>query len=54
MQINDDDLQNYYLPLRPAFPEEGLEIECPNCSYRAIYQRHFLTIASTRVGADSV
>jgi DNA-directed RNA polymerase subunit RPC12/RpoP len=45
MRITDDDLENYYLPLRPIFPEDGLEVECPDCSFKAVYQRYALTIA---------
>jgi DNA-directed RNA polymerase subunit RPC12/RpoP len=40
-----EELEDYYLPLRPLFPENGQEVVCPNCSYKAIYQRHTLTIA---------
>ena len=27
----EDTLENYFLPLRPSFPREGLLRECPSC-----------------------
>jgi DNA-directed RNA polymerase subunit RPC12/RpoP len=38
-----DTLSNYYLPVRPVFPEEGAEFECPHCGFKAVYQRTDLT-----------
>ena len=38
-----DELMNYYLPMRPAFPDEGSELECPHCSHKTRYQRNDLT-----------
>jgi len=37
-----DELMNYYLPMRPAFPDEGSELECPHCSHKTRYQRNDL------------
>ncbi len=31
-----EDLEDYYLPLRTLFPENGQEVEGPNCSYKAM------------------
>lgn len=36
-------LADYYLPIRPEFPPDGLERECPNCKITSTYQRSELT-----------
>jgi len=41
--IDDVGMSNYFLPLKPEFPPAGTELECPNCGYKATYQRHNLT-----------
>jgi hypothetical protein len=33
----EDTLENYYLPIRPVFPKEGLLRECPVCFSRLTY-----------------
>jgi DNA-directed RNA polymerase subunit RPC12/RpoP len=35
----EDTLESYFFPEKPDFPERGTEIECPNCGYKATYQR---------------
>jgi len=37
--IEDADLGSYFLPPKPQFPDGGAELECPNCGYKATYQR---------------
>jgi predicted nucleic-acid-binding Zn-ribbon protein len=32
-------LANYFIPLKPEFPPDGIERECPNCGYKAFYQK---------------
>jgi hypothetical protein len=34
-----DTLDNYFIPLPPEFPPQGLECECPRCKANATYQR---------------
>jgi hypothetical protein len=33
----EDTLENYYLPVRPIFPKEGLLRECPVCFSKRVY-----------------
>jgi hypothetical protein len=39
-------LGDFFLPLRPEIPPEGVERECPNCKVHAIYQRNELRYQS--------
>jgi hypothetical protein len=39
-------LGDFFLPLRPEIPPEGVECECPNCKVQAIYQRNELRYQS--------
>jgi len=41
--VNDVGMWDYLLPLKPEFPSVGSELECPNCGFKATYQRHDLT-----------
>jgi len=41
-KIDDAGILNYLLPLKPEFPPEGAEFECPNCGKKAIYERSAL------------
>ena len=39
----EDTLESYFFPERPdSLPESGKEFECPNCGYKATYQRNDL------------
>jgi hypothetical protein len=38
-----DTLADYYLPIRPEFPSDGPERECPNCKITSTYKRNELT-----------
>jgi hypothetical protein len=38
-KIADVGLANYFMPLKPEFPPHGIECECPNCGYKAFYQK---------------
>jgi hypothetical protein len=38
-KIKNTDLPNYYLPLKPEVPPGGSELECPECKFKATYQR---------------
>jgi hypothetical protein len=38
----EDTLENYYLPARPNFPNEGLSLECPHCLTKFTYFRNDL------------
>jgi len=29
---------------KPPFPEDGLELKCPHCGQKSVYQRHQLTL----------
>jgi len=29
---------------KPIFPDGGLELECPHCGEKSVYQRHQLTL----------
>lgn len=40
-------LADYYLPIRPEFPPDGLERECPNCKARPPTSE-----ANSRFGSD--
>jgi rubredoxin len=39
----DDTLESYFFPIKPNFPDEGIEFECPNCGHKSNYQRTDLT-----------
>jgi DNA-directed RNA polymerase subunit RPC12/RpoP len=39
-KINDRVLLDYLEPRKPIFPEEGLEVRCPNCGHRSVYRRN--------------
>jgi hypothetical protein len=41
-----DTLESYFFPEKPDFPEGGNEFECPNCGYKATYQRSNLVYMS--------
>jgi DNA-directed RNA polymerase subunit RPC12/RpoP len=36
-------LTDYFVPLKPELPTEGLELECPHCKTKSIYLRNDLT-----------
>jgi DNA-directed RNA polymerase subunit RPC12/RpoP len=38
----EDNLESYFFPAKPDFPESGKEFECPNCGHKATYQRNDL------------
>ena len=38
-KIEGGNLANYFVPQKPEFPEEGQELQCPNCNTKAQYQR---------------
>jgi DNA-directed RNA polymerase subunit RPC12/RpoP len=42
-KIEDDGLLSLYLELKPEFPPDGDESECPHCGHKAFYQRYQLT-----------
>ena len=33
-----DDVESYYFPQKPDFPEAGKEFECPHCGHKATYK----------------
>jgi len=35
--IDDTKLENFYFPLKPAFPDGGTEFECPTCGHKEKY-----------------
>ena len=35
----DDNFANYFLPLKPEFPDAGRPLDCPNCGHTATYQQ---------------
>jgi hypothetical protein len=37
--IEDAGLVSYFLTPKPQFPPGGSEFACPNCGYKAMYQR---------------
>ncbi len=49
----EDTLENYFLPARPQFPEEGLLRECPYCLTKVTYFRNELTYRAQRGTAGS-
>jgi hypothetical protein len=38
----EDTLENYYVPVKPVFPKEGLLKECPHCAFKFRYLPHEL------------
>jgi endogenous inhibitor of DNA gyrase (YacG/DUF329 family) len=38
-----DSPESHYPPTKPVFPEGGIEIECPSCGHKAVYQKNDLT-----------
>ena len=45
-KIIDTTLSDYLLPPKPTFPDEGLEMRCPNCANKTVYQQHELVYRS--------
>jgi DNA-directed RNA polymerase subunit RPC12/RpoP len=43
--INDYSLSEFLMPMKPALPDDGTEIECPNCGHKATYRMHQLIYA---------
>jgi hypothetical protein len=39
----EDTFENFYFPVRPTIPKEGLLKACPHCGHESVYQRHELT-----------
>jgi rRNA maturation endonuclease Nob1 len=37
--IDETKMLSYFLPLKPAFPPSGSQLECPHCGSKATYQR---------------
>ena len=35
----DDNFANYFLPLKPEFPDAGRPLDCPNCGHTVTYQQ---------------
>jgi hypothetical protein len=35
----EDTTLNFFEPPKPDFPEDGAELECPNCGNKDTYQR---------------
>jgi hypothetical protein len=44
-EVAEATAEDYFLPLRPQFPEDGSDIECPDCGHFATYQATDLTYA---------
>jgi len=42
-EIEDRTIENFFLPVKPKFPESGLEVGCPHCGNKAKYQHSDLT-----------
>ena len=38
-KINQDGIEYFQLPMKPDFPSGGRALVCPECGYKAIYQR---------------
>jgi hypothetical protein len=38
----EDTLENYFFPVKPVFPKEGLLRECPYCASKSTYMLHEL------------
>ncbi len=41
-----DTLVDVFIPLRPEFPPQGVESECPHCKAKAFYQQNDLRYQS--------
>jgi hypothetical protein len=41
-------LVDFYLPMKPEFPPEGLRCECPNCKAESVYRASELTFQHDR------
>jgi hypothetical protein len=41
---------DYFMPSRPEFPPDGVELECPNCQAKSTYYRTDLTYQSAPTG----
>jgi hypothetical protein len=37
-----DTLTDYFFPKKPEVPTDGLEMECPACKTKSVYQQHEL------------
>jgi rubredoxin len=44
--IKDARASDFFLPEKPAFPDGGSALECPNCGHKDKYQRHELVYRS--------
>jgi len=43
---NKDTLRNYFEATKPDFPTDSIELECPACGRKSIYQQKQLTYRS--------
>jgi hypothetical protein len=37
--IEEGGILSYFLPHKPEFAPDGIELECPDCKQKATYQR---------------
>ncbi|MGA2810120.1 MAG: hypothetical protein ABSG16_01880 [Candidatus Acidiferrum sp.] len=42
-KISASGLINYFQPLKPEMPPDGVQMQCPNCGQNGQYFRHQLT-----------
>jgi uncharacterized protein YbaR (Trm112 family) len=41
-KIDDRTLLDYFHPIKPVFPHEGLAVVCPSCTHETVFNRHQL------------
>ena len=42
-KIDDSTVEDYFFPVKPAFPVLGLQLKCLHCGQQATYKRSDLT-----------
>jgi endogenous inhibitor of DNA gyrase (YacG/DUF329 family) len=35
----EDTIDNYFLPIKPTIPDDGVKMDCPECGQNATYQK---------------
>jgi DNA-directed RNA polymerase subunit RPC12/RpoP len=52
IQHFEEGLENYFLPIKPTFPEGGQSMNCPHCGHSAMYRELRSAVPAVAHDAD--